>query len=52
MYFRVFYHFKIEGLKEVIEKNRLDTNFEQLVLDLKQELGRYVSLSNDETCGL
>ena len=43
---------KIEGLKEVIEKNRLDTNFEQLVLDLKQELGRYVSLSNDETCGL
>ena len=33
---------KIEGLKEVIEKNRLDTNFEQLVLDLKQELGSYV----------
>lgn len=33
---------KIEGLKEVIEKNRLDTNFEQLVLDLKQELGSYI----------
>ena len=31
-----------EGLKDVIEKNRLDTNIEQLVLDLKQELGSYV----------
>lgn len=34
---------KIEGLKEIIEKNRLDTNFEQLVLDLRQELGSYVN---------
>ena len=33
---------KIEELKEIIEKNRLDTNFEQLVLDLRQELGSYV----------
>ena len=33
---------KIEGLKDVIEKNRLDTNIEQLVLDLKQELSSYV----------
>lgn len=33
---------KIEGLKDVIEKNRLDTNIEQLVLDLRQELGSYV----------
>ena len=31
-----------EELKEIIEKNRLDTNFEQLVLDLRQELGSYV----------
>lgn len=34
---------KIEGLKEIIAKNRLDTNFEQLVLDLRQELGSYVN---------
>ena len=33
---------KIEELKEIIEKNRLDTNFERLVLDLKQELSSYV----------
>lgn len=33
---------KTEELKEIIEKNRLDTNFEQLVLDLRQELGSYV----------
>lgn len=33
---------KIEELKEIIEKNSLDTNFEQLVLDLRQELGSYV----------
>lgn len=33
---------KIEGLKEIIKKKRLDTNLEQLVLDLKQELGSYV----------
>ena len=33
---------KIEELKEIIEKNRLDTNFERLVLDLRQELGSYV----------
>lgn len=32
----------LEGLKDVIEKNRLDTNIEQLVLDLKQELSSYV----------
>lgn len=34
---------KIEELKEIIEKNRLDTNFERLVLDLRQELGCYVN---------
>lgn len=34
---------KIEALKEIIEKNRLDTNFEQLVLDLRRELGSYVN---------
>lgn len=34
---------KIEELKEIIEKNRLDTNFERLVLDLRQELGSYVN---------
>lgn len=33
---------KTEELKEIIAKNRLDTNFEQLVLDLRQELGSYV----------
>jgi len=33
---------KTEELKEIIEKNRLNTNFEQLVLDLRQELGSYV----------
>lgn len=33
---------KIEELKEIIEKNSLDTNFEQLVLDLRQELGSCV----------
>ena len=33
---------KTEELKEIIEKNRFDTNFEQLVLDLRQELGSYV----------
>lgn len=42
MYLSVIYHSKIEGLKDVIEKNRLDTNIEQLVLDLKQELSSYV----------
>ena len=33
---------KVEGLKEMIERNKLDTNLKQLILDLNEELGHYM----------
>ena len=33
---------KVEGLKEMIERNKLDTNLKQLILDLNEEVGHYV----------